>query len=407
MRERSFLISTGITLAIVMLVVVLPSVLGFGGPTEYTVQPVTPQDLAIAERADAARRTEFDAKVPIGDADPDVTLDDGVIRSDEPADDELVGILQVANQQVDARAVPPLRVQSAEPEDPDEDDKAALAFFAILILYGQLLTYGYWVATGVVEEKASRVIEVLLATIRPVHLLAGKVIGLGLLGLGQLLAISVFGVAVAAGTGALEVDGTLIAAIALSLFWFVLGYAFYAAAYAVAGALVPRQEEIQSSTTPLTMMILVSLFAAFAVNENPDGTLGHVTAFIPPMAPITMPSRIILGEAPAWEIAASIAVMIAGDGPARPARRPDLLRRRAAHGLGGQAARSATAGPAGLARSRCARPRALRTTRNSSSLGSSRAVRSLLPLKASIASSDSQIETAWKCVRPSSSRRSR
>ena len=90
----------------------------------------------------------------------------------------------------------------------------------------------------------------------------------------------------------------------------MLGYAFYAAAFAVAGALVPRQEELQSSTTPLTMLILVSLFAGFAVSENPDGTLAHVTAFIPPMAPVTMPSRILLGAAPAWEIAASVAVMI-------------------------------------------------------------------------------------------------
>ena len=75
---------------------------------------------------------------------------------------------------------------TVEPVDPDRDAKAGIAFFAILILYGQLLTYGYWVAAGVVEEKSSRVIEVLLATIRPKDLLAGKVIGLGLLGLGQL-----------------------------------------------------------------------------------------------------------------------------------------------------------------------------------------------------------------------------
>jgi ABC-2 type transport system permease protein len=308
-RERSFLISTGITLAIVVLVVVLPSLLGFGGPSEYTVNAVGPQDRAVAERA-VQLADEFDAKVTIADANADVSLDDGVIRSAEPPDDDLVNLLQVANQQVDARAVPPLRVRSAEPEDPDSDAKAGLAFFAILILYGQLLTYGYWVAMGVVEEKASRVIEVLLATIRPIHLLTGKVMGLGLLGLGQLLAIAVFGVAVAAGTGALEIDGNLLVAVALSLIWFVLGYAFYASAFAVAGALVPRQEELQSSTTPLTMTILVSLFAGIAVNESPEGTLGHVTAFIPPMAPVTMPSRIILGAAPAWEIAASVAVML-------------------------------------------------------------------------------------------------
>ena len=73
---------------------------------------------------------------------------------------------------------------------------------------------------------------------------------------------------------------------------------------------MPRQEELQSSTTPLTMLILVSLFVGFAVNDNPDGTLAHVTAFIPTTAPITMPARIILGDAPAWEIAASVAVMI-------------------------------------------------------------------------------------------------
>ncbi len=308
-REKSFLISTGITLAIVVLVVVLPSLLGFGGPSSYTVAATDPQGQAIAEQA-VALSDEFDVELTVTGESADVTLSGTTIRSDEPPDDELVNLLQVANQQLGARAVPPLQVVSAEPEDPDREAKAGLAFFAILILYGQLLTYGYWVASGVVEEKASRVIEVLLATIRPVHLLAGKVIGLGLLGLGQLLAIAVFGLAVAGATGAIDIDGDLVVAVALSLVWFVLGYAFYAAAFAVAGALVPRQEELQSSTTPLTMLILVSLFAGFAVSENPDGTLAHVTAFIPPMAPVTMPSRILLGAAPAWEIAASVAVMI-------------------------------------------------------------------------------------------------
>ena len=86
------------------------------------------------------------------------------------------------------RALRRRRSRSRRIEPVDEDDgKAGVAFFAILILYGQLLTYGYWVAAGVVEEKASRVVEVILSTIRPKHLLAGKVIGIGLLGLGNLL----------------------------------------------------------------------------------------------------------------------------------------------------------------------------------------------------------------------------
>ena len=306
-RERSFLISTGITLAIVIVVLLLPPLLGFGGPDEYTVAAGSPEGRAIVERATRIA-PEFDATVSLGDSDPDASVGGGVIRSDDTPDDTLVSILQIAAQ---THPTPPLRVVSVEPEDPDRDAIAGLAFFTILILYGQLLTYGFWVATGVVEEKASRVIEILLATIRPKDLLAGKVIGLGLLGLGQLLIVSLFGLVVAAATGALTVDGELVVAIALSLVWFVLGYAFYASAYAVAGALVPRQEEIQSSTTPLTMLILVSLFAGFAVLDDPDGTLAHVTAFIPPMAPVTMPSRIILGAAPAWEIAASVALMVA------------------------------------------------------------------------------------------------
>ena len=206
----------------------------------------------------------------------------------------------------------PLKLSTLEPVDPDEDAKAGLTFFIVLILYGQLLTYGYWVAAGVVEEKASRVVEVVLSTIRPSHLLAGKVIGLGLLGLGNLLLIGAIGLGTAAATGALDVDGTVLGAVALALVWFVVGYAFYACAFACAGALVPRQEDLQSTMTPLTLMILISFFLAFAVLSAPDGTLAHITAFIPMTAPMTMPPRIVTGDAAAWEIVASFLVTIAG-----------------------------------------------------------------------------------------------
>ena len=98
----------------------------------------------------------------------------------------------------------------------------------------------------------------------------------------------------------------------LALVWFVLGYAFYACAFACAGALVPRQEELQSTTTPLTMVLLASFFLAFAVTSNPDGTLAHVTAFLPMTAPMTAPPRIAAGDMPAWEIVASIVVTAGG-----------------------------------------------------------------------------------------------
>jgi ABC-2 type transport system permease protein len=155
------------------------------------------------------------------------------------------------------------------------------------------------------------VVEVVLATIRPGHLLAGKIIGLGILGLAQLLAIAVLGVGAAHLSGSIDVDRDILAAAGLALVWFVLGYAFYSCAFACAGAIVPRQEELQSSTTPLTMVILISFFVAFAVIQNPDGTLATVSSFIPTTAPMTMPPRIALGEAPTWQIVVAIAVTAA------------------------------------------------------------------------------------------------
>ena len=122
-HERSFLISTGLTLAIIIVVVALPSLFGFGDPSEYRVSSDA-AGRAVVERA-AALDERFDAVVLVTDDDPDVTLEGGVIKADEEPDDTLVDLLQVANQQLDADARPPLRVETVEPIDPDRDAKAA------------------------------------------------------------------------------------------------------------------------------------------------------------------------------------------------------------------------------------------------------------------------------------------
>jgi len=337
MREKSFLVSTVVGIVIIVIVVILASVLG-GGDTRYVVGHTDAQGAAVADAAAAAAQgsdVEVESR-PVDAGAATADLEDGSvdavvtgdeIRSKDEPDDELVTLLQAANRQVSAAqaleqagvsgdeaqailAPPALRVATVEPVDEDEDAKSALTFFIVLILYGQIITYGYWVAAGVVEEKASRVVEVVLSTIRPSHLLAGKVIGLGLLGLGNLLLTGVVGLLVAAATGALDVDGQVLSSVALALVWFLLGYAFYACAFACAGALVPRQEELQSTMTPLSMMLLVSLFVAFAVQSNPDGTLAQVTAFIPMTAPLTMPPRIVAGDVSTLEIIASFVVTI-------------------------------------------------------------------------------------------------
>jgi ABC-2 type transport system permease protein len=338
LREKAFAVSTGINIVIIVAVVIIASLVG-GDEESYTVGWQTETERAVVQTAAEAGRAGDvtitavqvgspgqTANAGLQDGSYDAVVEGDRILSKEEPDDQLVTLLQAANRQVQAvdsleqagvspeeaqRALqpPPLEVSTIEPVEED-DGKAGVAFFAVLILYGQLLTYGYWVAAGVVEEKASRVVEVILSTIRPRNLLAGKVIGIGLLGLGNLLLTVGIGLIAAQLTGAIEVDASILGAAALALAWFVVGYAFYACAFACAGALVPRQEELQSTMTPLTLTILVSFFVAFAVLDNPDGTLAHVTAFIPMTAPMTMPPRIVTGDAPAWEIVASLAVTI-------------------------------------------------------------------------------------------------
>jgi ABC-2 type transport system permease protein len=338
-REKSFLISMAVTVTLVVLVAVVPPLFGFGGKQSFTVAVTDNASLAVAETAQRSAKA-FDTELKVrgpsaGDANAAVAAGkvDGVLSArglhaeDEP-DATLVGLIENARREVEQsqalkraglseaqaqRALnpPALKVTTAEPVDPERDRKGTFAFVAVLALYAQLLTFGYLLASGVVEEKASRVVEVLLATIRPRDLLAGKIVGLGYLGFVQMLVIGAAGLAAAAATGALDVDADVLLAAALAVGWFVLGYAFYAGLFACAGALVPRQEELQSSMTPLTMMILVSFFLAFAVLDNPDGTLARVTSFIPFCAPMTMPPRIALGEASALEIVSAFAITAA------------------------------------------------------------------------------------------------
>lgn len=96
--------------------------------------------------------------------------------------------------------------------------------------------------------------------------------------------------------------------------WFVLGYALYACAFAVSGALVSRQEELQNAVAPLTLVVFAALFAAFAALNDPGGLVARVASFLPPTAPMVLPVRMILGGVAAWEVVASVVVTLAGIG---------------------------------------------------------------------------------------------
>jgi ABC-2 type transport system permease protein len=259
----------------------------------------------------------------VRDEEVEVAVVDGALIAREDPPDELAQALQAGARQVRAgtllreqglaaaevrRALdpPPLAVRTLEEDD---EDRAGIAFTASLILYLQLIVYGLAVATGVVEEKASRVVEVLLATISPRPLLAGKIVGIGLLGLLQLLGVGVVGLAAAVASGAIDLGGGDAGALAVTLVWFLFGYALWATLYAIAGVIVSRQEDLQSSSAPLTMLLVVSYLVVFPVLDDPSSTLAVVASLVPLCSPIVMPALVTLGDAGAVEIVASLGLL--------------------------------------------------------------------------------------------------
>ncbi|MCZ4556185.1 ABC transporter permease [Rhodococcus maanshanensis] len=200
-------------------------------------------------------------------------------------------------------------VETIDPPDPEEGQRIAMSIAAVTLLYMQILGFGMYVAMGVVEEKSSRVVELLLSTLRPLQLLWGKVIGIGAVGLVQLAAYGVAGVGAGLATGVLTVTGTALGVFAGTLGWFVLGFTFFAVLYAAAGSMVSRQEDVNSTTMPLMLLIMAMFFSAFSAVGNPDGTLSNVLSWIPPFSAILMPLRMAAGVTGPVQVIGTIALM--------------------------------------------------------------------------------------------------
>jgi ABC-2 type transport system permease protein len=338
-RDRGFLISTAVTVVVLCGLVVAGAL--FARETTYDLALVGPDAQALGPRVvSTAAALEVtvrvraypddgaaEAAVRDGEVDAAVAADGSiVVRSDPP--DQLVAVVRsvsararseaalaeaglTQDQIAEALTQPPVEVRALEPLDKRRRELSTVAFVGVLVLYGQLFAYGYWVAAGVVEEKSSRVVEVLLSTVKASRLLRGKILGIGALGLCQLLLIGAAGLATASAVGSLSFPAGASGAIALVVFWFVLGFFFYAALFAVAGSIVPRQEDLQSTMTPLTILIVVSFLIGVGAVEDPSSTLATVASLLPFSSPLVMPSRIVLGAASAWEVAASVAISVA------------------------------------------------------------------------------------------------
>ncbi len=336
-RTRSFRVATLLLGLTAMAAVVVPHLIGDTGKTRYDLglvgtpdgtaagvvrggglidAEVRPRSLADEAAADSALRSGSIDVAVIG-------TDFVVVRKDLPSElkavvDQAVSSAQ-ATATLTARGVPPsevgallnpspLPVHHLETTPETNTANKSLAFAGSLFLYLSLISFGMVVANGVVEEKSTRVSEILLGAMRPSQLLAGKVVGIGVVGALQVLTVGIPSGVVALVLGALDVPaGTPLTFSAIGM-WFVLGFAFYSCAYAAAGASVSRAEEVGNATLPLTMLLLVGYLIGISATSRPDSTLARVASFVPPLAPMVMVSRAAVGHLARWEVPVAVVV---------------------------------------------------------------------------------------------------
>ncbi|MBN9173222.1 MAG: ABC transporter permease, partial [Microbacterium sp.] len=183
----------------------------------------------------------------------------------------------------------------------------AIGFGVVFLMAASM--FGGTIAQSVVEEKQTRVVEILISAIPVRALLAGKVIGNTILAMAQivaLVAIASIGLGI---TGQAEVLSGLGGPLVWFAVFFLFGFILLASLFAAAGAMVSRQEDIGSTTTPLTMLILAPYILVIIFNGNP--VVMGVLSYIPFSAPVAMPLRIYLADAQWWEPLLSLAILVA------------------------------------------------------------------------------------------------
>ncbi|HDR8062203.1 ABC transporter permease [Bacillus thuringiensis] len=231
----------------------------------------------------------------------------------------------VVKQQLSEEAVKSLtmNVQATKQNlNNEETSSFLLVYLLVAIMYLAITSYGNAIATAVASEKASRVMEVMVTKVSPVHMVFGKILGVGLASLTQLF-IFFFSMALYIKSGIFKVSDSFFGVnidvnmitgehAAYFLLYFVLGYFVYAALFAVFGSMVSRPEELSGTTMPITLILMGSLVVELlVVLDNPEGLVSRVTSYVPFTAPISMVVRIINGSVGSLEIITSMVVLLA------------------------------------------------------------------------------------------------
>jgi ABC-2 type transport system permease protein len=210
-----------------------------------------------------------------------------------------------------------IKVEAGAEKKSNENLVIGTTLMLVMMLYGTLLFYGITVMRAVIEEKSSRVMEVLLSSVTAKQLMAGKIIGVGSVGLTQVLiwivAVGAWGgpglaaiMSVSGGKG-FHLDPRMLVSFGI---FFLLGYALYSTLYAAVGASINTEQEGQQLQIVLASPLILGIIVMFPTMQNPSSALAVTMSMVPFTAPIIMYIRFALGAAPLWQLALSIALMI-------------------------------------------------------------------------------------------------
>ncbi|WP_158372808.1 ABC transporter permease [Cellulosimicrobium cellulans] len=311
LRTKSFIVSTVVMLALVLGGIILTSVLGDrlgGGDTKVAVVPETAPVVADVEGLEAVDVPDAEAArelVESEEVSAAVLPDDDV---DNPLGFVVVGLDSAPDGVLGALAVtPPVELL-------DEADTSAGVRYLVSIMFGAVFlfaasSFGGQIAQNTVQEKQSRIVEILLSTVPPRALLAGKILGNTALAVGQIAAIGAVAVLGLVLTGQDQLLGLIGAPVAWFVLFFLVGFVLLAALFASAASLVSRIEDTGSVLMPVIMLVMIPYFAVIFFNDN-DLVL-TIMSYVPFSAAVGMPVRLFLGTAEWWEPLLSLVILAA------------------------------------------------------------------------------------------------
>ena len=339
-RSRAFAVSVVLMVLTVAGAIALPALLDTGpGTKDVGLTGTVPMELPAAIEAQASAvnttvrihryATLQTGEAAVRDGKVDVLVIDGrQLDWRKRADEQLKAITTGAIQLVAVREraalagispddlvamvapVPVKNVELSQVAGRSPDDETA-AFILTILLFGAITSYGAMVLSGVVEEKSSRTVEVLLARMPARNLLAGKIGGIGLLGLAQIALIGLVALVAGGLVDAVDIPAVRGGVIAWAVVWFVLGYALYATVFGTLGSLASRTEDASSVTGPVTVLLVAAFMVSFTAIGSAATTWARLVAWFPVTAPFTMPNRIAMGTSSWWDPLVAVAFTLA------------------------------------------------------------------------------------------------